>query len=199
METRDLLPTGALLHDHAMVRTLTTAFHDDPVFRWIFPDPVRRRCVVPTLFAVLTDLIGRFGWNRSTADGRGVALWVPPGEHVVDEDDAEAVGAQLEALAGCDAERLLTCMEMLEERHPQEASWHLSFLAVDPSAQGRGLGSELLAETLDLADADSFPAYLEATTPRSRALYERHGFELLDEIAMPDGPTLFAMWREPRF
>ncbi len=42
------------------------------------------------------------------------------------------------------------------------------------------------------------PAYLEATSPRSRALYERHGFEVTAELrATADSPPMWAMWREP--
>ena len=42
------------------------------------------------------------------------------------------------------------------------------------------------------------PAYHEATTPRNRALYERHGYVTLGEFTLPDGgPPLWRMWREP--
>ena len=33
---------------------------------------------------------------------------------------------------------------------------------------------------------------------RSRALYERFGFEVTAELRALDGPPLWAMWREPR-
>ena len=38
---------------------------------------------------------------------------------------------------------------------------------------------------------------IESTTPRSRALYERHGFEATGAIELPDGPTLWPIWRPP--
>lgn len=42
------------------------------------------------------------------------------------------------------------------------------------------------------------PVYLEASTPRNRALYERHGFRDHGEpIPLPDGPRLQPMWRTP--
>ena len=40
------------------------------------------------------------------------------------------------------------------------------------------------------------PAYHEATTPRNRALYERHGYVTQGEFTLPDGPTLWRMWRD---
>jgi hypothetical protein len=50
---------------------------------------------------------------------------------------------------------------------------------------------------LDIADAAGEPAYLEATSSRSRALYERHGFEVTRELRCGDSPPLWAMWRDP--
>ena len=42
-------------------------------------------------------------------------------------------------------------------------------------------------------------AYHEATTPRNRALYERHGYVHQGEFVLPDGgPPLWRMWRDPR-
>jgi hypothetical protein len=51
---------------------------------------------------------------------------------------------------------------------------------------------------LELCDERGLPAYLEATSDRGTQLYRRHGFEVVDEIALPDGPSLWPMWREPR-
>ena len=51
---------------------------------------------------------------------------------------------------------------------------------------------------LETLDAEGIPAYLEASTVRSRALYERHGFEVTGEFNLPSGgPPLWQMWREP--
>ena len=60
------------------------------------------------------------------------------------------------------------------------------------------IGSALLHEVLDRADREHLPAYLEATSPRNRALYERHGFEVTGELRCADCPPLWAMWRAPR-
>ena len=52
---------------------------------------------------------------------------------------------------------------------------------------------------LERCDAEQTPAYLEASTERSRALYERLGFEATEECRYAkDGPPMWLMWREPR-
>lgn len=77
---------------------------------------------------------------------------------------------------------------------PHYPHWYLTDLAVDPGSQGLGIGSALLRDRLAKVDADGLPAYLEATTPASRRLYERHGFAYVDTIN-PEGPSAFAMVR----
>jgi ribosomal protein S18 acetylase RimI-like enzyme len=73
----------------------------------------------------------------------------------------------------------------------------LQLLAVKPQSQSRGIGSALIAPGLARNDQEQVPTYLEATSERSIPFYERHGFEVIGEIEVPDGPTLFAMWRVP--
>jgi predicted N-acetyltransferase YhbS len=87
----------------------------------------------------------------------------------------------------------------MEGRHPRKPPhWYLAFMGVDPQWQGRGIGSRLMRPALETLDAEGMPAYLEASTPRSRALYERHGFAVTGEFNLPSaGPTLWQMWREP--
>ena len=48
-------------------------------------------------------------------------------------------------------------------------------------------------------DRDGVAAYLEASSPRNRVLYERHGFEVTEEFTLGRGsPPLWRMWRAPR-
>jgi GNAT superfamily N-acetyltransferase len=70
---------------------------------------------------------------------------------------------------------------------------------VTPAWQGRGYGTALLRPVLERCDADGVPAYLESSTPRGRALYDRNGFEVVEECRFAhDGPPVWRMWREPR-
>ena len=42
-------------------------------------------------------------------------------------------------------------------------------------------------------DADGLPAYLDATSERSRALYALQGFEVTEELRLPAGAPLWPM------
>ena len=82
--------------------------------------------------------------------------------------------------------------------HYREPHWYLSTLGTDPEAQGRGLGSAMLAPVLGLCDEDGWPAYLESSKESNIPFYERHGFRVTGEIQVPDGPKLWPMLRPPR-
>jgi ribosomal protein S18 acetylase RimI-like enzyme len=89
-------------------------------------------------------------------------------------------------------------LERMEKWHPDDRShWYLFILGTEPAAQGRGLGSALLSQMLARVDADGMPAYLESSNERNLALYGRHGFEITGEVAIPGGPRIWPMWREP--
>jgi ribosomal protein S18 acetylase RimI-like enzyme len=65
-----------------------------------------------------------------------------------------------------------------------EPEWHgyISSLFVRSEARGRGLGSRLLEAALAECDARPCDAVLLWPTPRSRSLYQRHGFALRDDL-----------------
>jgi len=190
-------PTIAPADHTRAVATLSAAFHHDPVFEWMYQDPVNRRTAVPHLFGLLVEQFASRSAVRVTPDVDGVALWLPPGEELLPEATAEAVVTVAAEGAGPAAPRLLEALEILDAHHPHEPHWYLGFLGVHPALQGCGLGSALLRTTLAEVDAAGEPAYLEATSGDNRRLYERHGFEVVRELPLPDGPSLYAMWRTP--
>ena len=187
---------GAARNDAArLAAALAAAFYNDPVFRWFSPDDHRRGAMLPDFFDVFVDAYLSHGEAYTDDAVSGAALWAAPS---TDPLSVEPVYAQrLEAIAGVDAPRLFEIVELLEAHAPQEGHYHLQFLGVRPEQQGAGLGGALMAPMLARCDRDGVPAYLEATSDRNRALYERHGFVARGAIPLPDGPALWQLWRDP--
>ena len=179
-----------------VAKLLHEVFREDPVSRWVFPDPARMEAAHPRLFGAFLDHGLQHGSVLATADGSGAAVWfaVEGGDLRGGED----LGARL-AEVDPDNDRLPTLGELTEAVHPTERDHaYLQAIAVAQDQQGRGLGAALLAPTLRQCDREGLPAYLEASSPRSRGLYERHGFVCLEPVVqLPDGPPMYPMWREP--
>ncbi|WP_030594355.1 GNAT family N-acetyltransferase [Streptomyces fulvoviolaceus] len=182
-----------------VVRLLDEAFQDDPVSRWVFPDDEYRRTTHHRLMAAFTDIVLTVGRIDLTEDGTACALWmsVPADEHDPEGEDGPA---QLRAGIDPDNERIELIGRLTNAIHPSgRAHEYLWMIGVAPERQGEGLGTALMTPVLDRCDREGLPAYLEASSARSRKLYERLGFELPDRpLDLPDGPQMWPMWREPR-
>ena len=71
-------------------------------------------------------------------------------------------------------------------------------LGTNPDWQGKGVGSAIIAPVLEHCDRTGERIYLESSKERNIPFYARHGFEVSAEVHIPKGPTVWAMWREPR-
>ncbi len=70
----------------------------------------------------------------------------------------------------------------LDEVHPKHPHYYLFVLGAEPELQGRGLGGALLSRLAERADAAGARCYLETDKQSSVKLYERHGFEVTQEL-----------------
>jgi ribosomal protein S18 acetylase RimI-like enzyme len=87
----------------------------------------------------------------------------------------------------------------LEDQHDRDITqphWYLLLLAVDPSSQGCGVGSRLMAPVLGKAAALAMPVYVQTLHERNVAFYKRHGFQVISKTAPRRGrPSCWGMIR----
>jgi GNAT superfamily N-acetyltransferase len=184
---------------HALARTRAQAFYDDPVFMWFLPDPSRRLVTSERGF----ELWLRRLWldHNETYVGpeqAGVCIWDPPGKWKTGLWTQISLMPALARIFGRSLPRFLRAIATAEADHPTDPHYYLAFIGVQPERQRRGLGTALMKPILERCDAESIPAYLEATSHRNRALYQRHGFRVTQEYKLaPDAPPIWRMWRKP--
>lgn len=191
-------PRTATADDAPLVsRTLARAFDDDPMMRGFFPDDASREAGLSRYFTtIFTRQYARHAVCERTE--AATAFWVPPEAQAKAVPDAETV-RQLQEILGDRAPLFRDTIETAAKHTPQEPHWYLAVIGVDPAAQGQGHGAALLRSGLAKADAAGLPAHLESSKPSNLPLYEHFGFTVREELRLPgDGPTLWAMRREPR-
>jgi GNAT superfamily N-acetyltransferase len=177
------------------VSTIVAAFSADPVARWFLPDAHAYLTTFPPIVRAFGGRAIEHGSAYGTDDLGGAALWLPPGV----TPDEEAMGALMEAgLTEAIREDAYAFVERQSHAHPSEEHWYLPLIGVDPTRHGRGYGSALLRHALAVCDQAGVLAYLEATSPDSRRLYERHGFETTGVVQAGRSPELWPMVRRPR-
>jgi GNAT superfamily N-acetyltransferase len=177
------------------ILTIVSAFADDPVERWLFPDLAGYQA----RFGAFVAAFAGDAFDQSSVwtlgDFRAVALWLAPGARV----DETAIAAVLtDAVDPEQHEDMFSVLQQMDRAHPTFEHWYLPWLGVVPNGQGSGLGGRLLEHGLGIVDRSHLPAYLETPNPRTLAFYERRGFVVTAESQAGSCPPVISMLRGAR-
>jgi GNAT superfamily N-acetyltransferase len=180
----------------AVVATLSRAFVQDPVLRWLFPDAAEYPAKAAAFFGGLFDL--RVDGGEVWVMEGAAALWEPPGGNRLPLSLRQRLWDAAAAAFDGDASARLERHEALVARLlPADRGWYLGVLGVDPAFRGRGLGRAIVQPVLEVADRDQVPVTLETATPANLRFYRGLGFEVSAEEGHAQGPHVWAMTRCP--
>ena len=177
------------------ISTLVLAFAADPHLRWLFPDAQQYLDHFPDVLrsfagvAFAGDTIWKF------EDISAVALWLPPGV----APDTDATVAVFEAsVQPRSSATSWSCSNRWTTLTRQTPHWYLAWIGIDPAHQGRGLGSDLLQRCLEIIDSDHLPTFLDTPNPKTVPFYQRHGFDVVGDMAAGACPPVVSMLRPAR-
>ncbi|MBN6037756.1 N-acetyltransferase [Amycolatopsis sp. 195334CR] len=195
---------AAPVHVEEAVRVLVDAFRTDAVMSaFVRGDQEERERRLTHLLRVMVRNGLRHGvvdLARAEEDQTllGVAVWMRPGQRGEGLlDHLRNAGSYLRAFGLRGLRRAAELEHVLHLARPAEAHWHLQAIGVHSAGRGLGVGSALLDARLSTVDRS--PAYLEASTERSAALYARFGFTATGRIeGFPASARPIPMWRTGR-
>lgn len=177
---------------------IADAFHDLAPSRWLITDPAARRAIFPGYFRLHLEHAMASGIVHTTPGRTAAALWIPAGEDAAGQ--AADYDARLAATTSPWTSQFVAFDAALDRHAPVSIPcYHLAMLAVRPDRQGRGIGTALLRACHVALDHAGTPAYLEASSPRTRHLYLSHGYTDYGlPIHLPGGPDMYPMWRRAK-
>jgi GNAT superfamily N-acetyltransferase len=199
-------------------RVLVRAFHDDPAFVALIPDPETRSRLLRALALARARDAGRYAAAhgvRLEGELAGVALWTPPGtglrvlpaaatliRNVLGGGPITPTIAHVSSVLWRDRRvmpRLARARMQAMRAASAEPAWYLALIGTDPRYRRRGVARRLLEHVLERCDADGVPAWLETTEESTVAIYERFGFTVSSSAAAGSHmPGYWVMWRAPR-
>jgi GNAT superfamily N-acetyltransferase len=182
-----------------VAEALARAFADDPVMTYVIPERNHHHRL-RRLFELDLQHIALPLEESYTTVGpvMGAAFWAPPNKWKTPFSQLIRSAPAFLRVLGRNLRPSIRLMTSVERNHPKTPHWYLMTLGTEPDFQGKGVGSALLHPVLERCDAEGVPAYLESSKEANVPFYRRHGFEVTGEVTVPNGPTLWLMWREPR-
>lgn len=182
----------------ALAVAMAHAFAEDPVMSWLLPDGHRRHERLRRFFELELRLVGLRNGRVLTTARRDAALIVTePGRWRLPWAVTLRNGLAFTRAFGARLPLAASLLQAMEHRHLRDPHYYIPYVGVTPAAQGGGVGTGLMKRALLRCDRDGVPAYLEATSPRNAALYERLGFVGLSELRFAGSPPLYLMRRPP--
>lgn len=178
---------------------LADAFVNDAVFTWLLPRSLWPHARLRTMFAAeMEQYVMPNGTVWTTPGYDGAVTELPPGAW---EMPRSATGKEALKWVRAFGRRLplaIRVQRAMAERHLREPHFYVRTVGVRTTLQGQGVGSALMQPTLERADSAGVPTYIEASSERSAALYERLGFGHMDVLELPEGgPPIWLMRRCP--
>ena len=177
---------------------LARAFAADPMVAWPMVSDEDLEGRIRAMFEVVDTPYAEEGWIYSAGEGLGVMSLLPPDTAGRERKIGEATAPAIAALTPDGGARYERFWAWIDSTIPPEPHWLLDQVAVEPAAQGRGIGGAMLRFAIEGAERDGLPLVLETGVPGNVPLYERFGFRVAVEGDAPDGgPHIWFMRRDP--
>lgn len=186
----------------AVIDITAKGFHDDPVMKWMLRRDRKYEFALQLFMRTLAHLIYLPHRESYINDARtGATMWLPPG---VTGDigliqQLRSVPAMIRIAGISGIPSMLRVQSFLDGKHPTKPHYYLFSIASLPEMRGQGIGSALMTPMTDRFDEQQVGAYLENSRSANLPFYQRHGFEVVEQVQLPGGgPTMWLMWREPQ-
>jgi ribosomal protein S18 acetylase RimI-like enzyme len=179
---------------------LSRAFFNDPKMLHLIPDIAAKKELSRYLF----EFELHYGDVYTTSPAiEGVAVWLPSSKSAVTFWRAfRSGGMRLQKQLGKTVmDRLMSfsaAVDTLHKKHAPYPHYYLFFIGVDPIYQKKRVASRLITPMLSWLDMQKLPCYLNTQNEKNIGLYEHYGFQVIEQLVLPDSSIVHtAMLRNP--
>ncbi|HNU47181.1 MAG TPA: GNAT family N-acetyltransferase [Bacteroidia bacterium] len=175
-----------------VVTILVQSFDDNKSVNYTIKQDTRRRQRIRKLMEYSFEICSMFGNVFISDDNKGCALVVMPDKK---RTTFKSIWLDVRLVFGAigivSARKAMSRETAIKKIHPNDALYYLWFIGVQPSEQGKGIGSRLLTEVIQEGKSKRRTVCLETSTLKNIRWYEKHGFKTYRELDF--GYTLYCM------
>jgi ribosomal protein S18 acetylase RimI-like enzyme len=199
MESVNKIESATKLELASAASLLAESLFDDPLQQWLFPIEQKRLAATTRMFRHLLKPKLADGLVRIVRDSTGevasVAVWTPPYPPAPSRFERYAESFFMRLTYGQRIHEVRAAFTKLANRHPSGIFWYLQALATRPEQRGQGHAKCLLDEKFREADSQGVMTALETSSVANVAYYEKHGFQVADELMLVEGLPVWLMCR----
>lgn len=178
-----------------VVDLLSRAFDDNKSVNHVIPQDPRRRERIWHLMSYSFEVCHRFGKVYLSEEGKGCALILFPEQQ---KTNLSSLKLDLKLIARAiglsNVGKVVSREKAIKKRRPQELLYYLWFIGVEHGERGQGIGSGLLNDIIEEAEAMKRPICLETSASKNLSWYQKAGFSIYDELDL--GYTLYFLKRD---
>lgn len=166
-----------------VVQILTKSFNENKSVNYVIKPDAKRVDWIKRLMEYSFNMCQAFGevWMSEDKKGCVLVLW-PHKKQTLLKAVMWDVKLAIKAIGMGRVLQVLNRESRIKTHHPKSQFCYLWFIGVDPPYQGKGIGSGLLKEILNLCEAKAQPIYLETSVEKNLAWYQHFGFEVFHTL-----------------
>ncbi|QEM03092.1 GNAT family N-acetyltransferase [Mucilaginibacter rubeus] len=166
-----------------IIDLLTAAFEDNQSVNYIVRNDDKRRERIAALMDYSFEMCSLFGEVWLSDDRKACALVLyPQAKKATLSAILLDVKLIIKAIGLGGIKKALDRESKIKAKQSKEPMTYLWFIGVEPSEQGKGIGSKLLQEVIKDAETRQLPVYLETSAVKNLPWYERHGFKIYEQL-----------------
>ena len=174
----------ATLNDKGLVTDiLLRSFVDNKSVNYIIKQDDKKEQRIKGLIEYSFDICNLFGDVFISDDRNACALIVvPERKKITVRSILLDIKMALSVTGFANIKKAIRRESEIKKIHPAVSLYYLWFIGVEPSQQGRGIGSKLLNEIIQKALSENRTICLETSTLKNIPWYEKHGFITYREL-----------------
>jgi ribosomal protein S18 acetylase RimI-like enzyme len=188
-----MLPQTLTLSDlPRATEVMSSAFRDDPLWVYLFPEVEQRQRILPKFFRVVLTL----GISSGQAYGvgsplEGVAVWGAPDSKstfnlpLLLQNGLPQLVLSRFPFRAIKAAKIFGQFERMHREYAPMPQYYLTTIGVRPEAQGKGIASKLIKPFLAKSKDEGCTVYTETITPQNVSLYQHYGFKVMEQYSVP--------------
>ncbi|UCC19999.1 MAG: GNAT family N-acetyltransferase [Promethearchaeota archaeon] len=182
---------------------ISEAFFNDPLMTYLFPEIKERKFKLSSMMELLIRIGMKYGVVQATSPHiEGIAVWFPSNKAKITPTMGFLNGgiSYFFKLRGKTIKKQNKIYNYIYSKHKElmpSDHWYLSIIGINPLFQGKGWSTLLLNSMFTQIDKQNLPYYLDTNNKENISIYERFGFEIVEEYKLPNANLVnWAMIRE---